>query len=478
MQNRRDQVQAHTFVVGRLVSALLRAEPDAPMTPLRRFIVGVIGGVVLGALVVAGFGIYGVFSPGGNTSWQSGGVLVVEKESGARYVVVDGVLRPVINYTSARLILGEEPSVVRVSRNSLKAVPHGLAVGIVGAPDYLPDPSDLDARDWQVCSTQRADLTGAKRPFVTVQIGQTGRHRSAGPDEGMLVRTPAGQLYLAWHNQRFRLSSPAVLAALGYSAAPQLPAGWSWINALPAGPDLAAEDVLARGTAGPTINGRTSVVGHMFRVVSDTGAPSQHFVMLDDGLSPLTPLGAALMLADPGTRSAYPDGFVAVADLSPASLAQAPKSAISSANPDLPGQPPSLMPLNAGEAPCLRLTMTQSGPQVVIGAGDAAPAAESAPFGADPAQGDWVEVSGGKGLLIRELPAPGIADGTLYLLVDNGVRYPIPDVATADLLGYDGVTPAPVPALLLALVPSGRPLDRDAAHSTVPPINDGSDAAG
>ena len=102
MQNRRDQVQAHAFVVGRLVSALLRAEPDAPMTPLRRFVVGTFWGALLGALAVAGFGVYGFISPGGSTAWRAGGALIVEKETGARYVFVEGELRPVVNYASAR----------------------------------------------------------------------------------------------------------------------------------------------------------------------------------------------------------------------------------------------------------------------------------------------------------------------------------------------------------------------------------------
>lgn len=33
MQSRRDQVQAHLFVMSRLASGMLRAEPDAPDTP-------------------------------------------------------------------------------------------------------------------------------------------------------------------------------------------------------------------------------------------------------------------------------------------------------------------------------------------------------------------------------------------------------------------------------------------------------------
>src|SRR5947209_17321732 len=155
MQTRRDQVQAHTFVVGRMVSALVRAEPDAQFSPLRRFTVGLVIGVVLGGITLAGFGVYGVFSPGGSRSWKQPGVLIVEKETGARYLYVDGQLHPVLNYTSARLIVGGPPTIVQVSRNSMRGVPHGLPVGIEAAPDYLPDLARLDGTQWQVCSALR-----------------------------------------------------------------------------------------------------------------------------------------------------------------------------------------------------------------------------------------------------------------------------------------------------------------------------------
>ncbi|MFD0567150.1 hypothetical protein ACFQ2M_38235 [Kitasatospora saccharophila] len=36
MQSRRDQVQAHLFVMGRVAAGVLRAEPDAPDTPVGR----------------------------------------------------------------------------------------------------------------------------------------------------------------------------------------------------------------------------------------------------------------------------------------------------------------------------------------------------------------------------------------------------------------------------------------------------------
>ncbi|WP_199926081.1 type VII secretion protein EccB, partial [Streptomyces sp. NRRL S-495] len=36
MQSRRDQVQAHLFVMSRVAAGVLRAEPDAPDTPVGR----------------------------------------------------------------------------------------------------------------------------------------------------------------------------------------------------------------------------------------------------------------------------------------------------------------------------------------------------------------------------------------------------------------------------------------------------------
>jgi len=470
MQNRRDQIQAHSFVVGRMISALLRAEPDAPKTPLRRFSVGVIWGILLGALGIVGFGIFGVFSPGGAKSWQEAGVLIVEKETGNRYVYIDGLLRPVLNYTSARLILGREPTVVRVSRNSLAGVSHGLAVGIVGAPDYLPDASRLDARVWRVCSTTRPDTSGAPRPYVHVHIGRSmsGLAHPAAAGEAFVVRTPAGQPYLVWQNQRLLLGSSSALVALGYSAVPQYDVGWSWVNALPAGPDVTAPDVPDRGTAGPSVGGQPRRVGQLFHVTGAAGASTQHFVLRPDGLSPLSPLGAALMMADPRTRAAYPDETVASVELSPDALASAQRSVVSSVNPGLPAEAPEVLELAPGEVPCLSIDLTADGPSVQAGADVGPPVTDDEPGDGDPARADRVEVEGGTGLLLRDLPAPDVPDGAVYLLVDNGIRYPVPDGQALGVLGYGGVAPLAVPAPILALVPAGSPLDPQAAHTTIP----------
>src|SRR5204862_174540 len=83
---------------------------------------------------LAVFGMLGVVSPGGSTAWREPGAIIVEKETGSRFLLVDGVLRPVLNLASARLLAGAEAPVRSVSGKSLAGVPHGAAVGIPGAP--------------------------------------------------------------------------------------------------------------------------------------------------------------------------------------------------------------------------------------------------------------------------------------------------------------------------------------------------------
>src|SRR5215475_483997 len=106
MQSKKDQLQAHNFVVGRLRSALLRGDADAIETPTRRFSAAGFAGLLVGALLVAGFGVWGLIFPGGNRGWQAPGTIIVEKETGTRYLYLGGTLRPVLNLASARLLAG------------------------------------------------------------------------------------------------------------------------------------------------------------------------------------------------------------------------------------------------------------------------------------------------------------------------------------------------------------------------------------
>jgi type VII secretion protein EccB len=471
VQTRKDQVQAHMFVAGRLVSAMLRAAPDAAQTPMRRFIAASFVGVLLGVIVTAGFGVFGYIKPGGATAWRQPGALIVEKETGARYVFADGELRPVLNYASAKLILGDSLKVVNTSRNSLKGVAHGLPVGIDSAPDALPDPNRLDGAAWQICSALRPDITGVDRSFVTLDVGaHTGaalpRHTA------LIVRTADDTAYLAWNNRRLRMPDDAAIQALGYGAARQHQVGVAWINALPAGPDLKAPAVPGRGRPGAAIGGRPRLVGQLFEVRGAANA-SQFFVLAQDGLAPLTRTGAALLLADRGSAAAYPSGRVEPIPVDAADVAQAPRAGKSLVDPGLPAVPPEALSATGDEAPCLQATVgADSGARVgialatVIVPPAAAEENPATPPSITGGQADRVQVQPGRGLVIRALPGPGVETGTQYLLVDTGVLYPIPKDEVRGILGYGDVQPVPVPTTLLELIPAGRPLDPEAAKTT------------
>jgi hypothetical protein len=80
---------------------------------------------------------------------------------------------------------------------------------------------------------------------------------------------------------------------------------------------------------------------------------------------------------------------------------------------------------------------------------------------------DDVALPGGHGALAATLTPEGAsAPGNLYLITDQGIKYPVPRTAASTVqasLGYAGVTPVAVPESVLALIPNGPALDPQAA---------------
>ena len=153
MQTRRDQLQAYRYQVRRVLTALLGSDPESPEQPMRRAATATLAGVMVAVLALVGAGFYGELHGGSASKWQQAGVLVVERGTGSRFVWADDQLHPVLNYTSARLLLNAPAApVVQVSRRSLEEAPRGRTVGIAGAPDSLPDASHLVVGPWSVCA--------------------------------------------------------------------------------------------------------------------------------------------------------------------------------------------------------------------------------------------------------------------------------------------------------------------------------------
>ncbi|MDT0402091.1 type VII secretion protein EccB [Streptomyces edwardsiae] len=478
MHSKRDQVQAHLFIMGRLASAMLRSEPDAPESPLGRTNRGAAIGVIIAVLVCAGAFVFGLIKPGGNDSWRSGENLVVDKETGARYLYLDGRLRPVRNYASARLVAGGDIGVTTVGTSSLAGTPHGTPIGIPDGPEALPGTGDLDRTPWLVCSAIRPRTTGVVTATTTLALGTDAPQdvpggRRLGENEGMLVTGPDKATYLLWQGSRLRLDGRAKAAeALGYGDVAPRPVSAAFLDAFPLGPDLAPAEVPGRGGKGPELGGRSTTIGQLFKV-DVPGSAARYHLLTREGLVPLTDTGATLLLGDPRTsEKAYGGGAATVATLGADTLAGHLAPGAQSSGPGsarLPAKPPKAVTAAPGSVACAEVDSADSGvrvgtsvlPEGALPETVQAPAPEVEP---GCLQVDSIAVRAGKGALVRALSASGSALGdTTYLVTDAGVKYRLLSQEAVKALGYEGVAVRTMPSPMLAMLPSGPDLTPESA---------------
>ncbi|MGW5735890.1 MULTISPECIES: type VII secretion protein EccB [Streptomyces] len=492
MQSKRDQVHAHSFMMGRLSSGLLTADPDAPESPLGRTTRGVVFGILVTVLVGAITVVYGLLRPGGNDAWRDGKHLVVNSDTGARYLWTDtdGVLHPVRNYASARLIGGSDLPAVDVRTASLKDVPVGAAVGIPGLPDTVPGPGELDSEAWHMCVTGPAgalpDTTGAvtdtgvdKPGATSVVAGAPLDSSDVGGDRGVLVRGPDGTEYLVWRGSRLALDRAAdARNALGYGSRQPMPVSAAFLDALAPGPALSPPEVPGRGDKGPELGGEASRIGQVFKV-SVPGGDSTYHLLRKEGTVPLTRLGAALVLGDPATqKDAYqgdsPEVRTVGADVLREHRAKHPGPAASG---ELPDAPPTPRSAPRGTALCAQVDGGDGGARirsVLVPLDRLAPVAVSRgtapPLSPACVPTDATVVRPGHGALVRALHASGAAHGgTTYLVAENGVKYRVSAKISLEALGYTAEDIDSVPAPLLSAFPTGADLDPAAAAGTVKP---------
>ncbi|MEU5945254.1 type VII secretion protein EccB [Micromonospora sp. NPDC047465] len=456
MRTRRDQVQAYRFVTRRIVSALLSGDPETSNLPMRRLGMAVFGSVIAAAVVLGGVGAYGQFT--GNTAPLEPNTLVIERETGATYVFVDGQLHPTLNYTSARLIINEPaPQVRTMSQASIRERPRGRTVGIVGAPDALPDRKSLTGLPWSVCDVpDPADPRRSGSTQVVINRPLPGGVPLG--DRAVLVEVD-GQRHLLTGNARLQVTGgDSALAALRMANAPRLPVGQQLLNAVPAGPILRKPAIAGEDEAS-TRTERPAKVGQVFR------AAGQHYVLTREGLSAIGELSALLLLRDGGQ----------VTDITPA---QAGKL-LTDQRVEESGMPQALPALHQvslgrtaicatyrdgvnGGPPTTTLEVFDRAPQELVAA---VPVRQTGRDGVRTAEA--VLLPGGKGVLVQATPGSGesgtaAAGATVYLISAQGVRYPL-GIGAMSALGYEGSKPLAVPASLLALVPTGPTLSRDEA---------------
>jgi type VII secretion protein EccB len=469
MASRRDQLQSYQFMTQRVISAFVMRETDPLQSPLRRGVGAVFGGLMIAVLVGAVFGVYGILTKVGTDPWQTNGSVVIEKDTGASFVYFDGTLHPTLNYASAMLAAGQpNPAVYRVAGSSLDAVPRGVTVGIPGAPASLPGAANRVGLPWSVCASAGTGSAGQPVTTVTtaVSVAPTGG-QTLTDGQGVLMKDSAGGIHLLWHGHRYDFrDSDAVLALFG-TAGPVAGTG-TWLNTLPAGTDIAMINIDAHGSPSIVVPGRS--IGDI--LTAQTGSGPQRYVVLADGVAPITELQKDLLTA----RYANQPQDVSLSEITP--LPRSGALAPAAADVAAPASPPTLVQPDDTQALCaVTTTAAGSPPRLVVG-GTVAGTDTAAPTtqGQAPLLADRVVVPAGHVATVRALAAPNAKSGPYYVVTDLGIKFPVPDASVFAMLGYSPTGAVDVPATVIATIPTGPSLDpvaatRPATVNSVDPVN-------
>lgn len=478
MQSRRDLYQAHRLMIQRVGLALLQGEPDVAESPMRRLSVGAFAGVMVGLLIVAVFGIWGLLSPGGAKGLDEPGKLIIEKETGTKYIYDAGTRKmfPVANYASALLALDSDSAPERrsVSRKSLAKFERGAMIGIPGAPDSLPDDDQLVRGPWSVCTREAAGPTGLKRQVTALAAGREVGGRRLGGGEAVVVRS-GGTSWVVWKDHRMQLTVPAnqVTALTGGPAAVEVPA--TWLNAIPAAGNFGSPQVPRRGEKVPGPRDGEARVGQVFKADTGAGGQALWYVMLPDGLSQINETQAQLLLRDVETAKAYPGEQVRPLPTDVPS-AQQRASATRLLDNNLPPALPKFVDWDTSTPLCAVFPVGSSTARLTVGGSLPAPSAGALGSGTAGASGtiDQMVLPPGGAALMSLVPAGGDTStvggggsGSLSLVNDQGVRFALPSPEVAKKLGYDAGKAAPVPSSVVHLIPQGPALDPALARRPV-----------
>jgi hypothetical protein len=245
MATKRDLVEAHAFSRRRLVTAFLSGAPGGrevePARPGRT----IVGGAALGVLLLAGAAVSGVLAGRTAVDWNNPG-LVISKEKGQPYVITRAsehpVLNPVINITSARLVLGSSVEPVVVPEKTIQEQTIGPEIGILGAPATVPDTGELVESGWTACTSTGHGIRTYVAPTPDASYAEA---------DGFVVQSGAERYLIATSASgtgayRYLLPSPAggaqdrFLQSVGLGVGNEaIRVSTDWLNLWPAGGDLA-----------------------------------------------------------------------------------------------------------------------------------------------------------------------------------------------------------------------------------------------
>ncbi|WP_371635503.1 type VII secretion protein EccB [Streptomyces zaomyceticus] len=510
MASRRDELNAYTFAKKRTVAAFLQPSPSGTEEGAPKPLRAILPGLIVAALVVAGFGAWGMFKPQAPKGWDTPGTrVIIGKQSTTRYVVLETgkgkdkktLLHPVLNLASARLLLKPDQfQVVQVADKTLDEgrLPRGPIIGIPYAPDRLPTADDAGrAKRWAVCE-QPGGGTGASVQKATFLFAERDLKLTEGANrlkDGQVMyvkgQKDAAQFLVDHTGTKYpvKADSTGLLNVLfGLGKEPQ-PVTDDWLATLKTGdevdfPRIESSEV-GRPTriAGATLTETEARIGNV--LLAQTGSGPQQYVVLPGKVQPVTPFTAWLLINAPQTRELDMDGKPTPADAS----SFVPDPTVFHGGANWPKRKSELVNAvtgaNARDTVCSVLTHVGEKGETTLAtwAGTKYPADITA-------GGTSTYVTPGTGLLYTQIQGQQkTPDGSLFLITDTGLRYAVQangdsDAARSEIgagdkekptdgrpepsdaqkrLGYEKVVPALVPIEWSEFLSKGPRLDSNSA---------------
>ncbi|MDQ1048989.1 type VII secretion protein EccB [Streptomyces sp. V4I2] len=503
MASRRDQLNAYTFAKRRMLAAFLQSSPDGSEEGAPRPLRSVLPGIIVGVIVIAVFGAWGMFKPTAPKGWNTPNAkVIIASDSTTRYVVLKTgtqvQLHPVLNMASAKLLLNEgKGEVVTVAESVLDngKIPHGVTIGIPYAPDRLPSASEAGSdKRWVVCerpsaggeSIQKAALVLASRDMKATE----GKGEKLAGGQLLYVADPNGNRYVVDAGGRAypidKTDELLLRAVVGSGREPQK-VSKEWLATLHTGdaisfPEIPDQPGTAAGAPGQ-LDETTNRVGMVLKA-SDLNS-DQYYVVLPGRVAPISAFVAQLLLFSEDLATLGQAGDAK--EMSPGAIVPGKAFGTEEVWPTEDPQPVNDASGVAGS----RSTVCN----VLRGVnGDSGATTLSTWAGTDfpaklPTGSSSAYVTPGSGQLYRQFQGKETKAGPVFLVTDTGLRYVLQsnaDSGTDDAgigttakereqaqqeaeqaqtrLGYKDVDPAPVPAAWSEFLPTGPRLSTTAAR--------------
>ncbi|NKY29505.1 type VII secretion protein EccB [Nocardia gamkensis] len=471
------QVSGYRFLVRRMEHALVRRDVRMLHDPMRSQSRAYAAGLILACVVLAGCGVLALIRPQNKIDDNK---ILIGKDSGQVYVMLDGVVHPALNLASARLAAGDPAKPAIVKESELAKRPRGTLIGIPGAPSALSFDAKGEGRAWTVCDELKTDGSNALSSIVIAGKLDLGEKVGALPHGRALLVQGKDSAYLLYNSRRARvdMTDRTVTDALKIRGMTPRPISEGLLNAVPE---------VARITP-PKIDDPGGfplepVDGHRNGDVVRVPSENQYYVVLRTGLQPISPLTAEIIRNSNPTAGNYeitaytrtnadivnelsvqdyPDTAPTIVDTKDHAVqCLSWKPLATSAAAEADGGRRAELSLITGRA----LPIPDEARPVRLAQADAA-SGRVAQFYTTPGSGMLVQTTG--------IEPDSQRKDSVFYVADTGVRYGIKDTEAQKALGMDSehATPERAPWPIVGLLPGGPVLGRQdamVAHDGVAP---------